>query len=159
MRDPRWVARRIEAKHPELGTGLLAAVEQRSAVAVAAGWASCRRPSSARRSNTAATHDWDETVPTLAAPRREAGPRRGAWRLARRCPIVLVAGPVALAGQRRDGRVALAADAADVQVEPGDTELERGTSLLVVARFNGARSRRGEPRRRGRAHRGRAAAA
>ena len=28
VRDPRWVARRIEAKHPELGTGLLAAVEQ-----------------------------------------------------------------------------------------------------------------------------------
>ena len=27
-RDPRWVARRIEAKHPELGTGLLAAVEE-----------------------------------------------------------------------------------------------------------------------------------
>ncbi len=27
-RDPRWVARRIEAKHPELKTGLLAAVEE-----------------------------------------------------------------------------------------------------------------------------------
>ncbi len=26
--DPRWVARRIEAKHPELGTELLAAVEE-----------------------------------------------------------------------------------------------------------------------------------
>ena len=28
VRDPRWVARRIEAKHPELKTGLLAAVEE-----------------------------------------------------------------------------------------------------------------------------------
>ncbi len=27
-RDPRWVARRIEARHPDLGTELLAAVEQ-----------------------------------------------------------------------------------------------------------------------------------
>lgn len=27
-RDPRWVARQIEAKHPELGTELLAAVEE-----------------------------------------------------------------------------------------------------------------------------------
>ena len=42
-RDPRWVARRIEAKHPELGTGLLAAVEE-DCRQPRAGWVSCRPP-------------------------------------------------------------------------------------------------------------------
>ena len=43
VRDSRWVARRIEAKHPELGTGLLAAVEE-DAAAPPAGWVSCSPP-------------------------------------------------------------------------------------------------------------------
>ena len=50
-RDPRWVARRIEAKHPELGTGLLAAVEQDDP-RPRAGSGSCRPPSSAKPWNT-----------------------------------------------------------------------------------------------------------
>ena len=41
-------------------------------------------------------------------------------------------------GQARSGANGLAsAGAADVQVVPGDTEVERGSSLLVVARFRG----------------------
>src|SRR5262249_44051319 len=38
----------------------------------------------------------------------------------------------------RDHMTSGKANIADVQVEPGNTEIERGTSLLVVARFNGS---------------------
>ena len=62
-RDARWVARRIEARYPDLHTGLLAAVEQ---VWLAEGQplgylqsAVVRDALDHRRS-----HDWDETVPT-----------------------------------------------------------------------------------------------
>ena len=50
-RDPRWVARRIEAKHPELGTELLAAVEEVEG-RLPVDWASCRRLSSVKPWNT-----------------------------------------------------------------------------------------------------------
>ena len=43
VRDPRWVARRIEAKYPELGTGLLAAVEQTHVPRRPTSSVSCRR--------------------------------------------------------------------------------------------------------------------
>ena len=47
--------------------------------------------------------------------------------------------PAPLAGQRPRRRGALAGTARSTsQVEPGNTEIERGTALLVVARFGGA---------------------
>ena len=133
VRDSRWVARRIEARHPELGTGLLAAVEEDAATPPGRlGFlqsAVIRKALDHRRKN-----DWDETVPT--------------WRL-RLSQLAhagalgfLIAVAIALASQVRsqaEPRTAILAEAsvADVQVDPGDTEIERGTPLLVVARFKG----------------------
>ncbi len=54
VRDSRWVARRIEAKHPELGTGLLAAVEEDAAIAIGPAGFLADPPSSAKPSTTAA---------------------------------------------------------------------------------------------------------
>ncbi len=76
-RDPRWVARRIEPKYPDLKTGLLAAVEE-TASAPPAGSASCSPPSSAKPSTIAVSHDWDETVPTRTLRGAQAGARRRA---------------------------------------------------------------------------------
>jgi hypothetical protein len=133
VRDSRWVARRIEAKHPELTAGLLAAVEEDArAPSGRLGFlqsAVIREALDHRR-----THNWDETVPT--------------WRL-RISQLVhaatlgsMIAVAVALASQARthaELRTAILteAGAADVHVDPGDTQVERGTPLLVVARFAG----------------------
>ncbi len=133
VRDSRWVARRIEAKHPELGTGLLAAVEEDAATpsgrlgflqsAVIRGVLEHRR-----------AHDWDETVPTW---------KLRISQLAHAATLgFLIAVTIALATQARsqaEPRTAVLAEAkaGDVQVDPGNTEIERGTPLLVVARFKG----------------------
>ena len=62
-RDPRWVARRIEAKHPELKTGLLAAVEEIGASPSGRlgflQYAVVKEVLDHRRKQ-----DWNETVPT-----------------------------------------------------------------------------------------------
>ena len=62
-RDPRWVARRIEAKHPELGTALLAAVEQDvPASSDRLGYLQTAVIREALEHHK--SHNWDETVPT-----------------------------------------------------------------------------------------------
>ncbi len=134
VRDPRWVARRIEAKYPELGTGLLAAVEQATASpSDKLGYLQTvviRQALEHRRG-----HDWDQAVPTRML--------RGA-KLAHAAALLVflsVSAVLVVGSHRQVGvrtAIGLEADAADVQVEPGDAELERGTSLLVVARFQGS---------------------
>jgi hypothetical protein len=131
-RDPLWVARRVEAKHPELATGLLAAVEANAA-------SPSGRPGFLQTAviRTALEHrrhhDWDDVV--------------SAWRLrgthaahAAALALFCVAS-LGLFGQARSHWTNLRSlgawgSAAAVRVDPGDTELERGTSLLVVARFS-----------------------
>ena len=133
VRDSRWVARRIEAKHPELATGLLAAVEEDAAsTSGRLGFlqsAVIRKALDHRRA-----HDWDETVPTW---------RLRVSQLAHAATLgFLIAVAIALATQahsQAEPRTAILSEASagDVQVDPGNTEIERGTSLLVVARFKG----------------------
>ena len=62
-RDPRWVARRIEAKHPELKTGLLAAIEEIGATP--SGRLGFLQTAVVRQAlNHRRKRDWNETVPT-----------------------------------------------------------------------------------------------
>jgi hypothetical protein len=134
VRDARWVARRIETKHPELGTGLLAAVEQ--AEATPAGRFGFLQTAVIRGAlEHARTHNWDETVPAWAL--------RGTQLVHVAALALFFVVSMALAVQARSrahggSAIAWRTKVADVQVEPGDTEIERGTSLLVVARFQGA---------------------
>ena len=130
-RDRRWVARRIEARHPELAAGLLAAVEQDAAAPLGPlGFlqvAVIRQVLDHRR-----THDWDQAVPTWTL----RGSKLAHWSALG----LLLFASFGLAGQSRSNDVrrasALAlANAADLMVEPGDAAIERGNSLLVVARF------------------------
>jgi hypothetical protein len=131
-RDPRWVARRIEFRHPDLGTELLAAVDEvESAKDGRLGYLQetvVREALDHRR-----FHNWDETVPTWLLR---------SVKLAHAACLVLLAVVIAnLAMQARStayggSRPTSRADSSEVQVEPGDVELERGSPLLVVARFN-----------------------
>ncbi len=150
-RDPRWVARRIEAKHPELGTELLAAVEE---VEAAPGGrlgflqaAVVREALEHRRS-----HNWDETVPTWLIRVAKLAHAAALVLLLLVSASMLVQVRSSAFGGPGGG---WQADASEVQVDPGDTELERGSSLLVIARFQSRRTRRRQPCRRRRVLRAR----
>ncbi len=132
-RDPRWTARRIEAKYPELDASLLAAVEQTTASpSQRLGFlqtAVIRQALEHRRG-----HDWNQTVSTR---------KLQSTQLAHAFALVLLLATSAFwmfrsyTHERERAAGILEAGASDVVVEPGDVELERGTSLLVVARFQG----------------------
>ncbi len=133
-RDPRWVARRIEANHPELKTGLLAAVEEIGASPSSRlgflQYAVVKEVLDHRRKQ-----DWDETVPTWTL--------RGAMlaHAAAFVSLLVVLGtlsPLARSDVSGARPIRPVAGGTGVVVDPGNTDLERGTSLLVIARFQGA---------------------
>jgi hypothetical protein len=134
VRDRRWVARRIEAMHPDLAAGLLAAVEEDAAAP--SGPLGFLQVSVIRKVlEHRKSHDWDETVPSRTI--------RGVQVAHAVALASLVLAFVALFGQarseasHRSAKLA-GAGAGEVQIDPGNTSIEKGTSLLVVARFNGA---------------------
>lgn len=131
-RDPRRVAGLVESAYPDLDAGLLTAVEADAA----------EGPRDFLRQSVidaalehGRRHDWAGAV---VSPARLAGLRLGHGAAA---VLALVA--FGLLG--RESRDAAAptpargtdgvATGADLVVVPGDTEIERGTPLLVVARF------------------------
>ena len=138
--DPRRAARRIEARYPELGTGLLAAIEEDAAspggptgylqaAVIGEAVAHSRR------------HDWPEAVVSSRT--------LGFARLAHMTSAMLLAAATLALVSRAHGHNQVAekliasgvtslADASGIKVEPGNAEIERGTSLLVVARFTGS---------------------
>jgi hypothetical protein len=135
-RDVRGVARRIEAAHPELDAGLLTAVEE-GLPARSGGLGFLQAAVVSRVLDHEHSHDWGGgTVSGKAIHVARLA------HLVALCGLATVA--IVLAGRARFdmGRtgtpVASAAMASEVQVTPGDTEIEKGSSLLVVARFPGA---------------------
>ena len=133
-RDPRWVARRIEAKHPELKTGLLAAVEEIGATPSGRfGFlqtAVIREALDHRRKR-----DWNETVPTWTLRGAMLAHAAAALSLV---VVMVTMSPFARSDAGGPRSLKLGIRAAAVEIDPGNIELERGTSLLVVARFHGA---------------------
>ncbi len=134
-RDRRWVARQIEAKHPELATGLLAAVEEDAVTPPAEmGYLQTAviRSTLAKRKS----QPWEDTVPGW---RLRAADLAHAFALG-----LLLLSAAALLKTRTESApesftpIAWSDAKFDIQVEPGNTALEKGTTLLVVAHFNGA---------------------
>ena len=129
--DPRWVAQRIEAFYPNLDARLLAAIQQQP-------------PAGTQRFGflqetvfrQALLHhrdyDWQRLV---------SGDRLFFMRLAGLVVLALLVTSLVSVSQGigRVGWVAAWSGWApsELSVEPGDTEVERGTSLLVLARFSG----------------------
>lgn len=132
-RDPLWTVRRIEARHPELRQRLLAAVEQ--------------RPDPA----TGRLGFLQEAVIRQAL----SSSRRGAWQAPLRSKTwwlrglhlasllgfvsalagMVVFGPEELISPFSVVSRSIAEASVRFEVEPGDAEVEKGASLLVLARF------------------------
>ncbi|TXT35918.1 MAG: hypothetical protein FD138_1176, partial [Planctomycetota bacterium] len=133
-----WVARQIENEFPDLGSCLLAAMEQRPVLAD--GRFGFLQESVIRQALVhAACHAWPQVVPT----------RRLAFAAVTQCVtlglFVLSLTNLPMIGGRsnllvtspKGSQPAAAAAGFSVAVEPGDAEIERGTSLLVLARVTG----------------------
>jgi len=138
-RDYRWVAQRVEQAYPELRAALLAAVAQRP------------RLENGRFSYLQATviqdtlhhayaYTWKRVVPW---------PKLLTAHVAHLIAFVVFVGAVILlnqnahprlatATQQPDAPILISAESLSVTIEPGDTEVERGTALLVLARFQDA---------------------
>jgi hypothetical protein len=137
-RDRYLVARQIEATYPELNSCLLAAIEQRPDLPGGKfGFLQdCVIRSALRH---ARGHDWEQVV----------GRRQFAGALAANLSSLLLlacvlaglawypAAHTAAIGASPDGPLTLNSGGFSVTVEPGNSEVELGTSLLVLARYNG----------------------
>ncbi len=138
-RDPRVVARRVEAEYPELRTCLLAAIEQRPDLP--GGRYGYLQSSVIRQALThAQRHRWAEIVSeksiVLAALTNCVAMLVFAIALA--AVVFTVARPMAdAAAALADRGLGALGSGFAVTVEPGDTEVERGTSVMVIARVTG----------------------
>jgi hypothetical protein len=136
VRDRRAIARRIEATHPELNSLLITAVEQTSLPRDRLGFLQTRVIRDAVEHSR--RHRWTDSVSSW---------RLGVARIANFTALVLLAG-VCLGLANRGGATASSASLLgvgkpaeinyEIAVDPGDCEVERGTSLVVVATFPAA---------------------
>ena len=124
--DYRWIARKIEAKHPELNGLLLTVVQQSFEPGRQPDYFQSRLIQEANARSQ--EHDWRQVVP--------------GWRLAAMQGVHLAALAcflVALAGLRITpvlGEAPGWVSTDGVAVTPGDASIERGESLVVLARFD-----------------------
>jgi hypothetical protein len=132
-RDLRPIARRIEARHPDLDASLLTAVEQ-TAPNPLGRLGFLQEAVVSRVLDHRRTHDWRRVVPASAL----VGLRMAhAASLVAFLAVSLVLVNRARSDLSRPGLplVANAKDPVGIEVTPGHTEIEKGTPLLVVARF------------------------
>ncbi len=138
-RDYRWVAQRVEQAYPELRAELLAAVAQQPQLPNGR-FSYLQSIVIQDTLHHAYAYTWKRVVPwskLLTA------------HLAHLIAFIVFVGAVTLLDQRAQPRLALAiaqpdaplvtgGESLQVTIEPGDTEIERGTALLVLARFQEA---------------------
>ncbi len=126
--DLHWVAREIEARHPELDGVLLTAIQNTTPEGGHNGYLQYRvlQEATARSQDA----DWRKVVPTA----------RFAWaHLAHLGALALLVFTLAsLHVARIHGEAPAWLGADGVAVTPGDASIERGDSLVVLARFGGA---------------------
>ncbi|MGA2864343.1 MAG: hypothetical protein ABSF95_07630 [Verrucomicrobiota bacterium] len=128
--EPDWraLARQVECQHPDLDGRLLTAIQQAPKGGGALGFMQERLAREVLAQSCRG--DWAATVPQ----RRLRWARTAHW-------LALLLLVAALSGLRTSGGRRLLARNPDfglgVTVSPGDTHLERGESLVVVARFRG----------------------
>lgn len=130
--DLHDLALRIERRFPSLGQRLLTAVELPPKSQAPLGYLQSRVIEEAREHSQ--THRWAEVVsPTQVLISRLAG-MFSFVAMAAMLWILATSEPTggAARGLRSDG-----SDATIVRIEPGNVELERGTSLIVTAHFPG----------------------
>jgi hypothetical protein len=137
-RDSRWVARQVEQAFPELHSCLLAAVEQQPELPDGRfGYLQTNVIQQALLH--AQRHEWSDVVPIRRVAAAAAGNLAALTMF-----LVLLAGVAFMrvspssAAAVSGGLIPVPSGPGfSVTVEPGDTEVERGTSLLVLARVAG----------------------
>ncbi len=134
--DTRAIASRIEAKFPTLQQRLLTALSQGSSDGNEAskplGYLQRRVIDETR--DHARTHRWVETVPAA----RLFWSRLSGLTATAALAAILILLAVAAPDPVDSPAAARALTDAQMSVEPGDTSIERGTGLVVTARFSGA---------------------
>ncbi|MDZ4783242.1 MAG: hypothetical protein SGJ19_23595 [Planctomycetia bacterium] len=132
-RDPLWVARRIEARHPELSSVLMAATEQAASPPGRLGFLQTQVINQALQH--CRRNPWEEMISAW----KLIGLQIAHFSALAAFLVAFSALAVHARAVRPTETVAQPAKSEradyEIQVEPGNTELERGSSLLVVARF------------------------
>ena len=136
--DSHWLARRIEAQHPELNSLLLTAVEQRESQPGRLGY--LQQTVIQQALDHARHHDWRDVVPDAKIHRAQyahiaslimmLGVTIWLWSINPRAAQAVISDKVATANSSLVDF--------EIKVDPGSVEVERGTGLVVTARF-GAR--------------------
>lgn len=125
--DYRWLAKKIEAKHPELDGVLLTAVQQQLDGSKEAGYLQYRVIQEA--TTRSQQQDWRDVVPAgrfLAV--------HAVHLVALGCFVFALAG---LRVSRVPGEPTKWVGSDGIAVTPGDASVEKGESLVVLARFGG----------------------
>jgi len=128
--DPHWLALQIEQQHPELKTVLLAALEQKPDANGQFGFLQQRVIAEAIVHGR--NLGWTDAFPT-----RKLALAHGAHLAAFAFFVVALMGlrtnSIGVAAQRAAAKAVLDS----VSVTPGDAQIERGNSLVVLAKFEG----------------------
>jgi hypothetical protein len=132
-RDRRWVARRVEARYPELDAGLLAAVEEMESTPAHEPFGYLQAAVIRGAVSHSQTHDWGRTVPAWSLRASQLA-QVAAFSLLTLAMLGLADRLHRTPAPGASGDLATDADF-DLAIEPGDAEIERGSPLLVVARF------------------------
>ncbi len=136
-RNLGWVAHQVEHAHPSLQERLLTAIEVRATTA-AGNYGYLQHLVLQETLTHAHKNNWKTTVPF----RRLAFAQLGNWSAFLLMFVILAtlfaAPPAAIQPPTSpEAQPQVAAEGYQIAVEPGDTEIEKGSSLIVVARFAG----------------------
>ena len=131
--DYRAVARNIELHHPDLRALLLAAVEQ-TPQSPDGQLGYLQKQVLKEALVHAADHDWVRSISTRRIVFADLS--RAIALLFLIVALSQTLRPISL--MRRTGRVGLLARSDDITVTPGDTTVESGTPVVVLARFDGS---------------------
>lgn len=129
-RDSRWIANRIEMQFPSLKQRLVTAIQPMQAST--SGY--LRKALVDETIQHARANDWQQTVATRSL--------LGAWTVQYLAmALALITCFSVYSTERKDsstpGLNRLLSDSDQIQVEPGDAEVERGSDLVVSVRFGG----------------------
>lgn len=133
------VARQIEQAFPDLNSRLLAALEQYPDIQTGR-MNVLQRQVIAEAIHHSRMNDWADAVPSNQMTRAFLGQTLALASLVIVGAIAMQATSGTLAARSKQSPAAnqIAGDQQNITVEPGNAELERGASLLVLARFGGS---------------------
>jgi len=134
--DLRWIARQVEDEHPELNSLLLAAVEQQPDESGRYSYLQQRVIREAIEH--AARSRWAEKFSRPQQLRAQVAHWLSLTLMGAMIVIYATPGAVSLpdvAAKQQPGTAAAPVPPIEVRVEPGNIELERGRSLVAMARF------------------------